>query len=409
MKNKLIAKLLFFLSFIFLFNIVFSLIGRQYIYPGLSALSFAVLISQLVLFFLTVSALLFYYVVPMIKEKEDTAALNRILYELLYKSVNAVNKEELYQFILDSAIETIPKAQKGCVLLLDEETNLLNFVAVKGYDFDILRTTYLSLEQTYLYREANGKIENTLIIHDPFGYDRENFRDENIKTILTADAENVMSTLTTPIIFNNKLHGMINIDSKYVDAYTQSDKKKIELFALEIVNVIKLYSSLEQVNFLSTHDQLTKLYNRNCFNEIFPLKIEEATNNKYPLSLVSIDLNYLKRTNDSYGHECGDRLLNFFSQEFVAQLPSNSYIFRYGGDEFIVLLSKMGYGSTKAFIDKIQAGFNKKELKYNDHVIPVSFCYGIVSIPDEIIDVENMLQIADERLYKMKKDFHQEE
>lgn len=407
MKKKLFYQLGIYYSILLLALIVLVFIILPNILSEFSHSTAHILMLLFVILLFLFFAITYIKLSPQLTEKEDKEKINRILYELLYKSVNASNKEELYQFILESAIEAIPLSQKGCILLFDETTNLLNFVAVKGYDFNVLKNTFLELEQTYLYRESKGKINRTVMIHDPFGYDRSNFHEKNIDTILEANAENVMSTLSTPIIFNNQLHGMINIDSKYTNVFTMSDQMTIELFALEIVNVIKLYSSLEQITYISTHDQLTNIYNRNHFNEVFPKKIADAVEHKTDLTLVSIDLNNLKKANDSFGHECGDKLLIHFAKCITSELPNNSIFFRYGGDEFFLILPTMAHTEANELIENLQVLLSNNPLTMENCSIELSFCYGIATFPSEHQEMNGLIQLADVRLYEQKRLYHQ--
>lgn len=406
MKHKHIRGIL--LKATLFFSTLYSLVLLFFIQfmPNFSEFTAIILIPIFALFMFLLLLFENHKITPLLAEKDNCANMNRILYHLLYKSVHANNKEELYQHILDSAIEAIPIAQKGSIMLLNEETGLLNFVAAKGYDLEKLRNTFIRLEQTYLYLESKGIINRTVVIHDPFGYDRKNLNEKNIEQILDAGTDNVMSTLSTPIIFNDKLHGMINIESKYVDAFTISDQTTSELFALEIMNVIKLFTFKEQLTYVSNHDSLTKTYNRNYFNEIIPDQLSLAKENNYPLILVSIDLNNLKRSNDSYGHECGDLLLAHFTSCFQKNLPQNTYFFRYGGDEFFLLLPDYTKDAAEALITALSALLREKPLQYNDSSIELSFCYGIAVFPTERTDIDGLMRLADERMYQQKRQYH---
>jgi len=406
MKHKHICAILLKTSIHFIFLYSFALLFFAYFRPDFSELTAVILILIFVVFMILLFLFESHKIAPLLVEKESNANMNRILYHLLYKSVHANNKEELYQHILDSAIEAIPIAHKGSIMLLNEETGLLYFVAAKGYDFNILKNTFIRLEQTYLYLESKGVINRTVVIHDPFGYDRKNLRDKNIEQILDAGTENVMSTLSTPIIYNDKLHGMINIESKYVDAFTTSDQTTIELFALEIINVIKLFTSKEQLTYISNHDSLTKTYNRNYFNEIIPDQLLLAKEKKYPLTLVSIDLNNLKKSNDNFGHECGDLLLAHFTSNFQKILPINTYFFRYGGDEFFLLLPDYTKETAENLVTALSDTLKNNPLLYNQQSIELSFCYGMSMFPTEHTDIDGLMRLADERMYTQKRQYH---
>lgn len=345
---------------------------------------------------------------PLFKEADKTAELNQILYQLISKSVQSGNKDELYQHILDSAIAAIPFAKKGCILLLNPETNLLEFAAAEGYDAEILKSTYLKLEQTYMYRESLGKIIRTIIIHDIFGYDRQLSDAPNLDKIMEAGTADVLSTLSTPIIYNDRLYGMINVDSPIVDSFTDSDKEIIELFAMEAVKVIKLFDSIEQINYISYHDQLTKIYNRYYFDEYVPKLLKQSLQESTSVILVSLDLNNLKQINDSLGHSCGDSLLSHFSSIIDHNLPENATFFRYGGDEFFLIISQMSSEDIIQLLNTLQNKIDQSPLSCQSEQIPISYSYGFAQFPSECTTLDTLMKLADDRMYSQKRLYHHE-
>ena len=259
---------------------------------------------------------------PVYEKNDRISRLNNMMCGLLQQSVYVKDSEEFYHQLLKGAIECIEQATKGSIMLMGEN-NKLYFAAAIGYDYEVLKHTYLELEQTYLYRESKGMVNKTIKIQNPFEYDRNSFDVRNVDDILKAGTDNVMTTLSTPIFFEGKLHGMINIDSPYVNAYDQYDMDIIEMFAIEAANVLKLYNSLEQVYYMTNYDMLTNVPNRRCMSEKL-----ELLHRKYRLkggnyTLISIDLNNLKTTNDRYGHLAGDELLKMFASVFLKRVPSD--------------------------------------------------------------------------------------
>ncbi|MDF1616305.1 GGDEF domain-containing protein [Petrocella sp. FN5] len=199
---------------------------------------------------------------------------------------------------------------------------------------------------------------------------------------------------------------MINIDSKYREAYDKDDKHIIELFAFEVINVIKLYQSLEKVNYFMHHDILTNAYNRHYFNKFLEKKLEEAELNKTRLTLVTIDLNNLKVTNDTYGHECGDKLLMTFALGIKKEIRSTDCFARYGGDEFQLLLIDLKDQEVDALISRIQQYFEGHPLMYKEQRIHISFCYGIARFPEDDFSFGGLISKADQYMYVQKKQFH---
>ena len=371
--------------------------------PGQSFIPLLVIMFISYLLIIGIFTTLFLKYTPLLQAAQKNANLNKILFELMQKSVHVNNRDELYQMILDSAIEAIPSAQKGSIMLLNSSSNLLQFVAANGYDLDILKNTYLRLDQTYLYRESNGKIEHTIFVNDPFAYNRDNLNDKNIDDILEAGHELVLSTLSTPVIYNETLYGMINIDSAFREAYTKEDKRIIEIFALEIVSVLKLYNSIEQVNYYMNHDILTNTYNRKYFNELLEAKVKEATLKTMSLALITIDLNGLKKTNDLYGYDCGNNLLVEFAYGIKKNITTKYHFSRYSGNDFQLLLENSTLLESQQLMTTIEEYFKNHSLTYKAKVIPITFHHGIVTFPEDQKTFKGLINLADKRMYKQKR------
>lgn len=344
---------------------------------------------------------------PTYQKTNRISRLNNIIYELLQQSVYIKEHEKFYQTILDSALQCIDQGRKGSIMLMDSGTRKLHFAAAVGYDMTILSQTYLELQQTYLYRESNGHINKTVKIHDPFEYDRKKIDERNVDQILEAGTDNVMTTLSTPIYYNGKLYGMINIDSPRVNAYDNYDIEVIELFAAEIANVVKLFKSMEENDYYMNYDQLTKLPNRKHINEIIHDIHQHSMRTGTTYSLVSIDLNNLKKTNDEFGHTVGDELLIKFATIFNALLPEVASIGRFGGDEFMLILPTYQKEDTEKLIQTISDKMKEQPIHHMNHFIDISFCYGIANFNQDSTELSILIRLSDQLMYTQKKAFHE--
>jgi len=406
LSKRLYYKTFFYITSFYLILTIVIIGSRHLLSLKLSLVAVGVGLIFSYLLILLLFTVFFRIYVAMFEKAKKESNLNRILFELTQKSVLATNSDDLYQMILDSAIASIPSAQKGCIMLLDSQTDILQFVAAKGYDFDVLKKTFLRLDQTYLYRESKGEIKETVVIDDPFDYDRLNLHDDNIDLILEAGSDAVYTTLSTPVMLGDTLYGMINIDSKFRGAYDKGDQHIIELFAYEVINVIKLYQSMEKVNYFMHHDILTHSFNRHYFNKFLEKKLLEAEHKNTKLTLVTMDLNNLKITNDTYGHECGDKLLKSFVSGIKKEIRTTDCFARYGGDEFQLLLLNLSYIEVEALLARINEYFESHPLRYKEHLIHISFCYGISRFPEDEQTFDALISKADQHMYVQKKAFH---
>lgn len=116
----------------------------------------------------------------------------------------------------------------------------------------------------------------------------------------------------------------------------------------------------DEISYLSYHDQLTGLHNRHFFEKALK-KLDSETN--LPLSLVMLDVNGLKLTNDAFGHQMGDKLLQSIAVNIRKVCRESDIICRIGGDEFILLLPNTDYGEAELVVKRIYREIEKSELE----------------------------------------------
>ena len=151
----------------------------------------------------------------------------------------------------------------------------------------------------------------------------------------------------------------------------------------------------EKLHYLSQHDQLTGLYNRNPF-EYEMSQLEE--NPEYPLSFLSCDLNNLKKINDTYGHPQGDELLKATALLLKESLREQDLVARLGGDEFAVILKKADEKTCSEIIERI----NKSIAKYNKESIlseNIQLAIGAYTVYDNNTTLKEAFKIADDKMY----------
>ena len=187
------------------------------------------------------------------------------------------------------------------------------------------------------------------------------------------------------------LDEMTKLNNQLIAVQRELSKKNIEL---KILN--------DKLNQLSITDQLTGLYNRRHFFNKIKVEITKAEKENYYLSLVSIDLNNFKKINDNYGHDEGDRVLREFAQVAQTHLRCNiDSIYRFGGDEFIIIL----IDSNIIYAEKAIKELNDN-LKNINKILSLS--YGIVQVISykyDIADVEKLLFEADKKMYEYKRNY----
>ena len=152
----------------------------------------------------------------------------------------------------------------------------------------------------------------------------------------------------------------------------------------------------ENLHFLSTHDPLTGLYNRSCFDAVFKRMV---TGSDYPISIVIADIDGLKEVNDTCGHDEGDKVIRRAAESLMAAFRASDVVSRIGGDEFAVLLPHTDEETAQAVVGRIKNGYSVANGKKADYGHGLSVGIATAS---EAGEMERALKVADERMYRHK-------
>ena len=149
---------------------------------------------------------------------------------------------------------------------------------------------------------------------------------------------------------------------------------------------------------VARRDQLTGLYNRHYLYETANKLIARARKNGDYLSLIMLDVDHFKAFNDKYGHLAGDRVLSTVASELLSHCRKGDDVFRYGGEEFMILLSGANLFQAEAKAELIRATI--EQLQTFKTQITCSF--GVAQLGTDEKSMEELIQRADEALYQAK-------
>jgi len=178
------------------------------------------------------------------------------------------------------------------------------------------------------------------------------------------------------------------------NVYAEGDKKVIQC---NIRNITTRKTAENEFHYFSTHDSLTKIYNRSFFEEEL-CRLEHSR--LFPVSIIMLDVDGLKVINDNYGHAAGDEMLYKIAQILLKSFRSEDIIARIGGDEFAVLLPLSDELAAQKGLERISHSLeisNKKNPRYTlDISIGTSTCQSPCSL-------SKALKEADDRMYLQKR------
>ena len=181
-------------------------------------------------------------------------------------------------------------------------------------------------------------------------------------------------------------------------------RKVIERFYNNLEQLIEERTSeLKEANRTISHqaatDYLTELYNRRYFSECLTAALSAARRHTYPLAMIMIDLDNFKRVNDTHGHSAGDLVLKTFAGLLRDMIRTEDVAARWGGEEFIILLSHTVSDAAAALAERIRSAFEQQSDSSSRFFLSASF--GVVQL-QENDDADTLIRRADTALYQAK-------
>lgn len=152
----------------------------------------------------------------------------------------------------------------------------------------------------------------------------------------------------------------------------------------------------------SGRDALTRALNRRFLPSILTREINFANVNGSDLAVLLMDIDHFKAINDRYGHQPGDMVLRQVAEIIAANIRPSDFLFRYGGEEFLVVLVEVNRADGATIAERIRAAIAARPLSAGDHALPVSVSLGL-ALHDGHPDPDYLIRKADEALYRAKE------
>jgi len=158
----------------------------------------------------------------------------------------------------------------------------------------------------------------------------------------------------------------------------------------------------QRLREMAQQDGLTKLLNRQYFEQLGKIEFAKAKRFSTGLTLAMIDIDDFKRINDTYGHIIGDDVLKEIARTMKEVIRDFDLLARFGGDEFVLLMTNTNASEAEALIHRLDQAIKKNVVRNGDHEVKVSASFGIHQLNGEE-NLEKVLIEADRRLYEAKR------
>jgi diguanylate cyclase (GGDEF)-like protein len=206
------------------------------------------------------------------------------------------------------------------------------------------------------------------------------------------------SAIGVPLVADNELIGMLAASHIRPQPYLPSDVRLLERLAFRAGIAVANARLHAQVRLLSLTDPLTGLPNRRHM-DMFLAKEFAAAQRGRALSLVLLDLDDFKLYNDTAGHQAGDDVLCRFAQILARHTRAMNLAARYGGDEFVAILSDTPADGALIHVGRVLA-----DVRSDERMSGVGACAGIATFESTMATPDDLIRAADEALYRAKSD-----
>jgi len=181
----------------------------------------------------------------------------------------------------------------------------------------------------------------------------------------------------------------------------RADDNSISGLFLIVHDVTELATYEQKLVEMNTKDALTGIYNRRFLTTRLKEECERQQRYSRPLSLIMIDIDFFKKVNDTYGHQCGDLILKSVAAKAASVVRKTDFIARYGGEEFCCLLPETSAEAAETVAESLRTHIEKMENIFESKLIKVTISLGISGfLADDTPDT--LMKRADDALYQAK-------
>ena len=209
----------------------------------------------------------------------------------------------------------------------------------------------------------------------------------------------IKSVIMIPLLPRDKEFGWFCVFSSR-DELASAETDFLNLFAKQIEMAITIADLFQTVRDEAVTDALTGLYNRRYFEEALNKEIARSKRLKQPFSIIGIDLDFLKKINDTYGHSYGDLAIKTIAKVLKSNARSVDIPARIGGEEFDVLLPGIASEGAMTAAERIRKSIEVEEIETIGHI---TGSLGVATFLEHTENTEELLELTDQAMYASKR------
>ncbi|MDR3762989.1 MAG: diguanylate cyclase [Acidobacteriota bacterium] len=317
-----------------------------------------------------------------------------ILHDVAKALTSSLNLDSILQTIMEK-VAAYFRPDTWSLLMVDEEHHELYFAIAVGEAAAQLKSVRLRIGEGIAGWVA--QYGEPLVVPDVTKDERFTSRVDEMTRWKTS------SILCVPLASKNRIFGVIQLINVEMSTFGTEQFMLLQAMADYAAIAIDNARSVEKIQELTITDDCTGLYNaRHMYNTI-ESEVYRSTRFSYEFSVLFLDLDRFKLVNDTYGHLIGSRLLFEIGATIKNHLRLIDYAFRYGGDEFVVLLPQTAKNSAMVVARRLLELMRTTRFHVGDGLdLNVRASIGVAGFPDDARNAHELIRCADEMMYTVK-------
>ncbi len=265
--------------------------------------------------------------------------------------------------------------------------------AVNLHHYDISSALQTTLEFSELIHIFSDKIQ-AIVPHNGFIYTNTEFELNLQKGIKTKN------TCSYALKVEEQYLGELTLMRH--SRFSQYEIDQLETLLCCLIYPLRNATLYNQALKMAFTDTLTQTNNRTAFNDAIRREMTLAERQSNNLSLAFIDIDHFKIINDSYGHDCGDQALKSVANCIKESIRGCDVAYRYGGEEFVVLLSNTDIQGATLLAERIRSAIEQHTLAYGMEIIKLTASIGVSSLHGNDT-TDSFIKRADDAMYQAKE------
>ena len=318
-----------------------------------------------------------------------------VFHQLARSLTSSFDLDAILRTILEH-MEQFIEAELWTLLMVDEASHDLYYALAAGGGHEALRDLRVKVgEGVGGWVVERGE---TLIVP-------EAGNDPRLRKNGTANARKVRSVIAMPLRGRKGTHGAIEIFNPRADQMTDYTIAFLHILADYAAIAIENARDVSRIQQLTIADDTTGLYNVRHLYDVMGREVECCQRDGQPVSLAFLDLDRFKRINDAHGHLVGSELLAHTGRRLRELSRERDLCFRYGGDEFVILMPKTGNGSAMVQATRLHRALGETQFQMQNGLkLSVQASVGVATAPNDGSSVHALIGAADARMYAVKSD-----